>query len=75
MDIHREVADKETWTLVANDVTNKVLIVMNIPKGTINGINVRDDHDKYTLRFRASDYYTCKTSISLHEYIVQKVKY
>ena len=48
---------------------------MNIPKGTINGINVRDDHDKYTLRFKASDYYTYKTSISLHEYIVQKVKY
>ena len=63
------------YTLVANEVTNKVLIVMNISKGTINGINVRDDHDKYTLRFRASDYYTYKTSISLHEYIVQKVKY
>ena len=45
VDVHREVADKETWTLVANDVTNKVLIVMNIPKGTINGTNVRDVHD------------------------------
>ena len=67
VDVHREVADKETYTLVANEVTNKVLIVMNIPKDTINGTNVRDDHDKYTLRFRASDYYTYKTSISLHE--------
>ena len=75
VDVHREVADKETWILLANDATNKVLIVMNIPKGTINGTNVRYVHDKYTLRFRASDYYTYKTSISLHEYIVQKVKY
>ena len=48
---------------------------MNIPKGTMNGTNVRDVHDQYTLRFRASDYCTYKTSISLHEYIVQKIKY
>ena len=75
MDVHREVADKETWPLVANKGTNKVLIVMNIPKGTINGTNVRDVHDKYTLRFKASDYCKYKTSFSLHEYIVQKVKY
>ena len=70
VDVHREVADKETWVLVVNDVTNKVPIVMNIPKGTMNGTNVRDVYNKYTLRFRASDYYTYKTSISLHEYIV-----
>ena len=75
VDVHREVADKETYTLVANEVTNKVLIVMNIPKGTMNGTNVRDVHDKYTLRFKASDYCKYKTSFSLHEYIVQKVKY
>ena len=62
VDVHREVADKETWILLANDATNKVLIVMNIPKGTINGTNVRYVHDKYTLRFRASDYCTYKTS-------------
>ena len=75
VDVHREVADKETWILLANDATNKVLIVMNIPKGTMNGTNVRDVHDKYTLRFKASDYCKYKTSFSLHEYIVQKVKY
>ena len=45
VDVHREVADKETWPIVANKGTNKVLIVMNIPKGTINGTNVRDVHD------------------------------
>lgn len=48
---------------------------MNIPKGIMDGTNVRDDHDKYTLRFRASDFFTYKTSFSRQEYIVQKVKY
>lgn len=56
VDVHPEIADKETWNLIANDVTNRVLIVMNIPKGIMGGTNVRDDHDKYTLRFRASDF-------------------
>ena len=75
MDVHRKIADEESWTLVVNDVVKRVLYVMNIPASMLAGINIRDEHDKYTLRFNASNFITSKTNSSLQNYIVQKLKY
>ena len=75
MDVHRKIADEESWTLVVNDVVKRVLYVMNIPASMLAGINIRDENDKYTLRFNASNFITSKTNSSLQNYIVQKLKY
>lgn len=57
VDVHRNIADEESWTLVVNDVVKRVLYVMNIPAIMLAGTNIMDDHDKYTLRFNASQLY------------------
>ena len=75
VDVDRNVADKCIWTLIANNVSNKTLTVMNIPAGLLDGIRIRQDTNKYALKFGASDFTTKVTHLCIAEFVIQRIEY
>lgn len=75
VDVDKHVADECKWTPIINNVAEKKLYVAFIPAGMIEGIKVRSDTDKYTIRFKASDYTIKRINLCLRTFAIQEIGY
>lgn len=75
VDVDKDVADGNKWTLIINNTTEKKLCIAHIPAGKLEGVTVRGDTNKYEVKFHATDLTIRKTNLNLKDFTIQEIRY